>query len=75
MALARAIAGEPALLVADEPTAHLDSVAAGALLELLIQLVAERGMAAVVASHDERVLRVAHRVVRLRDGRIDEATS
>lgn len=75
VALARAIAGEPALLVADEPTSHLDSAAAAVLLELLVQLVAERGMAAVVASHDERVLRVAHRVVRLRDGVIDGAAS
>src|SRR6185295_4285074 len=71
VALARAIAGEPALLVADEPTSHLDSVAAAVLLDLLARLVGERGMAAVVASHDDRVLAAAHRVVRLRDGVVE----
>jgi putative ABC transport system ATP-binding protein len=73
VALARAIAGEPALLVADEPTSHLDSAAATSLLTLITQLVAGRGMAAVVASHDERALRVAHRVVRLSDGVVEGA--
>jgi putative ABC transport system ATP-binding protein len=68
VALARAIAGGPALLVADEPTSHLDSAGAHALLALLVELVAEAGMAAVVASHDDRVLRRAHRVVTLRAG-------
>jgi len=71
VALARAIAGGPALLVADEPTSHLDSAAAASLLDLLAELVRERGMAAVVASHDERVFARADRVLRLRDGVIE----
>jgi putative ABC transport system ATP-binding protein len=73
VAMARAVAGTPAALVADEPTAHLDSEAAAALLELLQGLVAERGMAAVIASHDPAVVARASRVVRLRDGAAAEA--
>ncbi|HEY2988947.1 MAG TPA: ABC transporter ATP-binding protein [Candidatus Binatia bacterium] len=68
VAIARAVAGDPAALIADEPTAHLDSEAAEGLLQLLQDLVAERGMAAVVASHDPAVIQRAGRVVRLRDG-------
>ncbi len=68
VAMARAIAGDPAALVADEPTAHLDSEAAAALLDLLQALVRERRMAAVVASHDPAVIARAGRVLRLRDG-------
>jgi putative ABC transport system ATP-binding protein len=66
--MARAIAGDPAALVADEPTAHLDSEAGAALLDLLQALVRERDMAAVVASHDPAVIARADRVIRLRDG-------
>ena len=68
VAMARAIAGDPAALVADEPTAHLDSEAGAALLDLLQALVRERSMAAVVASHDPAVIARADRVIRLRDG-------
>ena len=68
VAIARAVAGNPAALIADEPTAHLDSEAAGALLQLLQELVIERRMAAVVASHDPAVVGLAGRVLRLRDG-------
>jgi len=70
VATARAIAGAPAALVADEPTAHLDSDSARAMLVLLAQLVRERGMAALVATHDPQVLELASRVVRMRDGRV-----
>ena len=68
VAIARAVAGGPAALIADEPTAHLDSGAAEALLKLLQELVIERRMAAVVASHDPAVISRAGRVIRLRDG-------
>ena len=73
VAMARAIAGDPAALVADEPTAHLDSEAGAALLDLLEALVRERRMAAVVASHDPAVIARAGRVIRLRDGAAVEA--
>jgi putative ABC transport system ATP-binding protein len=70
VALARAVAGEPAALIADEPTAHLDSEAAESLLDLIENLVAERQMAAVIASHDPAVMARAVRVIRLRDGAV-----
>ena len=73
VAVARAIAGDPAALVADEPTAHLDSEAAETLLDLLRGLVAERDVAAVVSSHDPAVIARASRVIRLRDGAVVEA--
>jgi putative ABC transport system ATP-binding protein len=74
VAVARAIAGDPAALIADEPTAHLDSEAAEALLDLLRGLVAERGVAAVISSHDPAVIARASRVIRLRDGAVMEAS-
>lgn len=71
VAVARAIAGDPMLVVADEPTAHLDRAAAESLVALLAGLVRERGMSAVVATHDDAVLRGATRIVRIRDGVTD----
>jgi len=67
-AVARALAGEPALLLLDEPTAHLDSEAAGGLVELVAGLVRERGVAALLASHDPAVLARCDRRLALRDG-------
>lgn len=70
VAVARAVAGDPAALIADEPTVHLDSDAARSFLDLLAELVVERRMAAIVASHDPAVIERAHRVIRLRDGAV-----
>ncbi len=64
VAVARALAHEPPLLLADEPTAHLDRVQVGALLSLLREVVVP-GRVAVVATHDERALSIADRVVEL----------
>ncbi|MBI2359224.1 MAG: ABC transporter ATP-binding protein [Deltaproteobacteria bacterium] len=72
VAVARAVAGDPAVLVADEPTAHLDSDGTEALLGLLEELVAQRRMAAVIASHDLRMIKPAGRVIRLKDGAVEE---
>jgi putative ABC transport system ATP-binding protein len=68
VAVARAIAGLPSLVVADEPTANLDSESGGALLDLLHGLNRRRGTTFVYSSHDPRVIRRASRVVTLRDG-------
>jgi putative ABC transport system ATP-binding protein len=70
VAMARAVAGDPAALIGDEPTAHLDSEAADALLSTLRTLVAEKKMAAVISSHDPAVIARADRVIRLRDGAV-----
>jgi ABC-type lipoprotein export system ATPase subunit len=67
--VAAAIAGDPSLVVADEPTAALDRDNARALLELLTVL-SERGTTLVVASHDDAVIGRADHVIRLRDGRL-----
>ena len=72
VAVARAIAGEPALVLADEPTANLDSKTADALLDTMHQLNQELGITFLFATHDPRVMERAGRVVRLVDGAIAE---
>ena len=63
---------DPALILADEPTAALDGVRGREVVQLLAREVAERGKAAVMVTHDERVLDLCTRVVRLEDGRVVE---
>jgi putative ABC transport system ATP-binding protein len=70
VAVARAMVTEPALILADEPTANLDSVTATALLEVMEQLNRAHGTTFVYATHDPQVMDRARRLVRLRDGQI-----
>jgi putative ABC transport system ATP-binding protein len=70
VAVARAIASGPAIVLADEPTANLDSKTSREILELIDQLNEEHGVTFVVASHDPKVLEFARRHVRLVDGQI-----
>ena len=70
VAVARAIANRPKVVLADEPTANLDSVTAGKLLELMAQLNSEDGVTFLFSTHDPLVMEAAQRVVRLRDGRV-----
>jgi putative ABC transport system ATP-binding protein len=70
VAVARAMVTEPALILADEPTANLDSVTATALLEVMEQLNRDHGTTFVYATHDPQVMDRAHRLIRLRDGQI-----
>ena len=72
IALCAAIAHEPELLVADEPTGELDEASARAVLELFAQLARDEGTAALVVSHDPASAAIADRVVHVRDGRIGE---
>lgn len=74
VAIARAIVGERALLLADEPTGALDSVTADLVVELLASLVAERGCALVLVTHEPRFASWADRIVRVRDGLLVEET-
>jgi len=72
LALAFAAAGNPSVLVADEPTASLDSVAGASVIEAL-HLLAARGLTVIASSHDPALVESAQSVVRLADGRrIDE---
>jgi putative ABC transport system ATP-binding protein len=71
VAVARALASKPSFVLADEPTANLDSVTANKLLDLMEKLNQENKMTFVFSTHDSRVIERAHRVVTLRDGRID----
>lgn len=69
-AVARALVGEPALVLADEPTGALDTQTAKDLLALLRQLCAEQGRTFVVVTHDPLVGRACDRVITMADGRI-----
>jgi putative ABC transport system ATP-binding protein len=70
VAVARALASLPSFVLADEPTANLDSASAEHLLDIMETLNGERGMTFLFSTHDERVMRRARRVITLRDGRI-----
>jgi putative ABC transport system ATP-binding protein len=70
VAICRALANRPRLLIADEPTAQLDSGNALTIMELVRELVASEGVSAIVATHDPLLLDVADEIVELRDGRI-----
>jgi putative ABC transport system ATP-binding protein len=74
VAVARALANEPAVLLADEPTGNLDSRTAGALLELLAGL-AREGQTVVMVTHERDAMRLASRTVTLADGRIVSSES
>ena len=69
MAIARAIAASPAVLLADEPTGNLDSKAGKEILDVLLQLHSE-GCTVVIITHDESVAAQCHRIVTVSDGRI-----
>jgi putative ABC transport system ATP-binding protein len=72
VAVARAIASRPALVLADEPTANLDSTTAEQLMELFVELNTRHDTTFVIATHDQRVMGYARRLVRMLDGRIVE---
>ena len=68
VAIVRALANRPQLLIADEPTGQLDSSNARTIMEVIRELVRSEGVSAIVATHDPLLLDVADRVVELRDG-------
>ena len=70
VAVARALVAEPELVLADEPSGNLDQRSAGTLHELLASIVRERHQTLVVVTHNDRLASLAHRVLRLEDGRL-----
>jgi putative ABC transport system ATP-binding protein len=73
VAVARAIVSRPALVLADEPTANLDSQTAEQLMELFVELNTRHRTTFVIATHDQRVMKYARRIVHMLDGRIVDA--
>ncbi len=70
VAVARAIVSRPALVLADEPTANLDSSTSDDLMELFVELNEHHGTTFVIATHDQRVMAYAKRLIKMLDGRI-----
>src|SRR4030043_2034681 len=70
VAVARALASRPKFVLADEPTANLDSKAATTLLEIMEKLNHEEKITFIFSTHDPRVVKMAHRVITLEDGKV-----
>ena len=71
-AIARALAGRPAILLADEPTGNLDAGSGQGVLDLLRDLNRERGLTMILVTHDPHIAQQTDRVVRLAEGRVEE---
>jgi putative ABC transport system ATP-binding protein len=71
VAIARALANEPEVVLADEPTGNLDTTTGEEIVAVLRSLADQRGKTVVLVTHDTGIAADAHRVVRLRDGRVD----
>lgn len=74
VAIARALVSSPKLVLADEPTANLDSVTGSSILELMKELNKE-GTTFIFSTHDAKVMEMASRIVRVQDGKIVESTT
>ncbi len=73
VAIARALSTSPSLILADEPTANLDTTNGQQVMEIMANLNKETGVTFVFATHDPRVFKYAKRIITLRDGQIEEA--
>jgi putative ABC transport system ATP-binding protein len=73
VAIARSLAGDPKIVLADEPTGNLDSKTGEEVVALLSKICSERGVTVIVVTHDASIARMADRVIRIRDGRVEEA--
>ena len=70
MAIARALANQPRVLLADEPTGNLDSATGDEVMESVERLWRERGLTVVLVTHDRQIAERAPRVIQMRDGSI-----
>ena len=75
VAVARAMASEPEIILADEPTANLDSKTGASLLDMMKGLNEEKGVTFVFSTHDEMIMKRAKRLIHLRDGSIERDES
>jgi ABC-type lipoprotein export system ATPase subunit len=75
VAIARALVNNPRLVLADEPTGNLDTVTGDLVLKLLVRAAREFGVAVMIATHSLEATSAADRVVRLRDGKMEEAVT
>ena len=73
VAVARALVTDPLIVLADEPTANLDSATGDSLIALMLEINRREGTTFIFSTHDPKVMSQAHRVVRLADGRVVEA--
>ncbi|UCE12989.1 MAG: ABC transporter ATP-binding protein [Candidatus Heimdallarchaeota archaeon] len=71
VAIARALANDPAIVLADEPTANLDLVTGLEIIELLRKLNEEQGTTIITATHDLKMINISDRIIWVRDGRVD----
>ena len=70
VAVARAIVSQPTLVLADEPTANLDTVTSSQLMDLFVELNQNHNITFVIATHDVRVMKYAKRLIKMEDGKI-----
>jgi len=75
VAVARAMASRPRIIIADEPTANLDSSTGSALLDMMQELNERERMTFLVSTHDDHIMSRAHRIITLKDGTIDSDVS
>jgi putative ABC transport system ATP-binding protein len=71
VAIARALVKQPALILADEPTANLDSTTGREILEIMLRLNREAGTTFIFSTHDSMVMEFARRIVHIRDGQVE----
>ncbi len=72
VAIARALVNEPAIILADEPTGNLDTRSGDEIMELLLKLNRDRGTTLVIVTHDPEVAQMTQRIIRIRDGVVEE---
>ena len=75
VAIARALANDPSIILADEPTANLDTITGREIIDLIKQLNTEQGVTVISATHDLKMLDVSDRIVDIRDGLVERIRS
>jgi putative ABC transport system ATP-binding protein len=71
VAIARALVAEPQIILADEPTGNLDSKTGQQIIDLLVKLNKEKKITLVIVTHNENIAKLASRIVRIKDGRLE----